>query len=78
MIPSDVELENWLADWRAGRATKNDIERNFMQDPKSHGKNITRLWRERLGVETEGVHPMVTENQRLRDLLEMNGIDPGA
>jgi hypothetical protein len=61
-------------EWVEGRS-KNDIERVEFNDPASHGKHITRLWRE-IGIETEAIHPLVAENARLRDLLERNGIDP--
>ena len=72
---TDNELKLWGKQWRRGRS-KNDIERTEMNDPYSHGKRITRLWRERLNVETEEDHPMRREIQRLRDLLERSGIDP--
>jgi hypothetical protein len=69
------DLVRWHDEWKNGR-TKNDIERVELDDPASHGKQITRLWRQYLNVETEDVHPLVHENARLRDLLERNGIDP--
>lgn len=72
---TDAQLIQWGKEWRKGRS-KNDIERQELDDPKSHGKYITRLWRERLGVETEDVHPLVWENMRLRNLLEKHGVDP--
>jgi hypothetical protein len=68
-------LERWYLEWLKGRS-KNDIERRELSDPYSHGKRITRLWREVLGTETEETHPMRTEIMRLRALLEMHGIDP--
>jgi hypothetical protein len=73
--PTNGQLLGWHQEWQNGR-TKNDIERVELDDPASHGKYITRLWRERLGFETEDEHPMVTENHRLRSVLEANGIDP--
>jgi hypothetical protein len=69
------ELTGWLEQWHNGRS-KNDIEREELGDPASHGKHITKLWREVLGVETEHEHPLVADNRRLRGLLEDNGIDP--
>jgi hypothetical protein len=73
--PTNEDLFTWYNQWKAGRS-KNDIERRELDKPQAHGKLITRLWRERFNIETEGVHPLVTENQRLRELLETHGIDP--
>jgi hypothetical protein len=72
---SKPALRRWLQQWEQGR-TKNDIEREELGDVTSHGKYITRLWREHLGVETENEHPLVTENRRLRNALRSNGINP--
>jgi len=48
----DDDLIRWYDEWEAGR-TKVDIERVSMSDVRSHGKRITKLWRCRLGIETE-------------------------
>lgn len=72
---TEGQLRQWLQDWQEGRS-KNDIERTEFDDPSSHGKKISKLWRERLGVETEASHRMVTENRRLRQKLVSFGIDP--
>ena len=72
----ETDLQKWYSQWLGGR-TKNEIERTELNDPKSHGKMITRLWRDNLGIETEEDHPMVSEICRLRQLLINNGIDPG-
>lgn len=60
-------------EWRNGRRSKNAIERQELNDPRSHGKLITKLWRD-IGLETEAEHPMITENRRLRSLLDEHGI----
>lgn len=73
--PSDDDLRRWHIEWTNGRS-KNEIERDELGRPEPHGKLITELWRERLGLETEEEHPLVVENRRLRSLLEENGIDP--
>lgn len=62
-------------EWREGRS-KNDIERKEFNDPYSHGKLATKIFREVLGIETEETHPMVKENRRLRRILIRNGINP--
>lgn len=73
---TDDQLQTWLDQWSYEGRSKNDIERKHMDDPYSHGKRITRLWRDRLGVETEEQHPMRREIRRLRALLWANDIDP--
>ena len=65
---TDNALRSLYSEWEDGR-TKVDIEREDLLDLTSHGKTITRLWRDRLGIETEGVHPLVIENRRLRKLV---------
>lgn len=60
-----TQLRKWLNEWKRGRF-KNDIERKELADPSSHGKRISLLWREELGVETEEEHPLVTENRELK------------
>ena len=70
----DEDLERWFLQWQNEGRSKNDIERNELQDPFSHGKRISRLWRERLNWETEDEHRLVTENRRLRKLLTEHGI----
>lgn len=67
------ELKLLHQQWLDGRS-KNDIERVEFNDPYSHGKFITRLWRE-IGLETEREHPLSVENRRLKDILDANGID---
>lgn len=52
MTPTKAQLQVWYIDWLGGR-TKVDIERNGMNDVRSHGKRITKLWRCELGIETE-------------------------
>lgn len=48
----------WQYDlWLNGRS-KNDIERLYYHDPRSHGKLMTHLFREVLGIETERPHPL--------------------
>lgn len=71
--PTKTQLRKLLKEWENGRS-KNDIERKEFGNPVSHGKFITKLWREELGVETEATHPLVTENKRLKKLLADNGI----
>lgn len=39
--------------WEKGNASKSQLEREYLDDTKSHGKRITKLWRDVLGVETE-------------------------
>lgn len=68
MSVTDSTLVRLYDEWQEGRS-KVDIERAELGDVQSHGKAITRLWRERLGVETEAVHPLVLENRRLRKLV---------
>ncbi len=71
--PTDEELETWYQQWLSGRS-KNSIERDELNDPRSHGKYITRMWRDRLHYETEEEHHLVEEVRRLRSLLEQHGI----
>ena len=78
MNPTDKNLTLWLAQWQRSERTKNEIEREEMNDPRSHGKAITRLWRERLGVETEAIHPLRLEVDRLLRILADHNIDPAA
>lgn len=82
-VPDDQvkkkQLKKWLKEHLgATERTKNDIEREELGDPKSHGKRITRLWRERLGVETEAVHPLVTAVRELRQQVIDLGEEPVA
>lgn len=51
--------------WLKGES-KNKIEREMLDDPKSHGKAFSRIVREELGIETEDEHPMIVENKRLK------------
>jgi Tfp pilus assembly PilM family ATPase len=77
MPPTVQQLQRWLQEWEDGR-TKNDIERVELNDPCSHGKAITQMWRLQLGIETEAVHPMRAEINRLRQLVIDLGGDPDA
>ena len=70
---TNAELRQWLRDYRRGRS-KNDIERRELNDPYSHGKRMSRLWREVLGVETEHEHPAITEVHRLIAICDDNMI----
>jgi hypothetical protein len=70
------QLFHWWYEWRYRGRAKNDIERHELMDTKSNGKRMSRLWRERLGKETERVHPLVRENRRLRSVLISCGVDP--
>lgn len=73
-MASVAELTQWYWEWQEGRS-KNDIELVELNDPASHGKNITALWRS-IGLETEKPHPMVVENERLLQKLKDHGIEP--
>ena len=73
--PTTEELARWYQEWSEGIRTKSQIEREELNDPSSHGKTITALWRNRLGIETEDTHPLVIENDRLRGLLDSNDIE---
>lgn len=69
MNPSKALLRKLHREWLHGR-TKNDIEREVFNDPASHGKYITRMWREILGIETEEEHPLVIENRALKETIK--------
>jgi hypothetical protein len=79
--PAEEFLIDLHRQWQGGRS-KNDIERVEFNDPYSHGKSITRMWRD-IGLETERPHPMKaevkslrTENDRLRAMVEGLGGTP--
>jgi len=74
---TDGQLRMLHSEWEDGRS-KNDIERSVFNDPASHGKAITRIWRVRLGIETEKRRSSSLEIDRLTALLIENGIDPAA
>lgn len=57
-IISNDQLNRWYLEWLDGRS-KNDIERVELGDNSSHGKKITKLWRDRLHIETEKEHPLI-------------------
>lgn len=66
MTPTTEQLRVWFNEWARGDRSKNQIEREELGKPQPHGKLITRLWRQELGIETEATHPLVEENERLR------------
>ena len=74
-MPTDRQLKIWLQQWARGDRNKNEIERDELDDPRSHGKKITGLWRDQLGIETETMHPMMRHIITLEALLEEKGID---
>ena len=69
---TEAQLMDLYGRWERGEISKNDIERRYFGDPKSHGKAITMAWRQ-LGIETEKTHPLVEENERLRERLRELG-----
>jgi hypothetical protein len=66
------DLTLWHAQWAAGQRSKSEIERTELGTGRPHGKLITRLWREKLGKETEGEHPMA---RKLREIEYLFGAD---
>lgn len=72
-MPTTVQLRAWYEEWQNGRS-KNEIERIEMNDPSSHGKAITKLWRNELGIETEGRHGALNHIDYLERLLTENGV----
>ena len=68
MKPTKEQLENWHYEWEQGRS-KNDIERIELNNPRAHGKLITKLWRQ-IGIETEEEHRLVIENRKLREEIQ--------
>lgn len=72
----EVELaRDMYRAWQSGVA-KSEIERRFLGTTRAHGKRFSTIVRNNLGIETERVHPLAVENQRLRALLRRHGIDP--
>jgi hypothetical protein len=74
LVPTDSELLHWLNQYLAHSRSKSEIERTQLDDGASHGKRITALWRDRLGVETEEEHHLVTEINRLKAILDEHDI----
>lgn len=71
------ELVEWYREWDNGQGKpKSHIERDYLDDTSSNGKFISRLWKERLDIETEMNHPLVVENRLLREQLEGLGETP--
>jgi adenylosuccinate lyase len=68
-------LQSMLEEWQRG-VPKSTIERRYLGKSTHHGKLFTRLVREFLHVNTEHVHPLRLEVDRLRGLLVAHGIDP--
>jgi hypothetical protein len=66
MEPSDKDLQRWLGEWERGERSKSEIEVTEFGDSYSHGKRITKLWRDRLDVETEKKSAMAEELKRVR------------
>jgi len=52
-------------EWRAG-AKKSHFERLYLNKPESHGKLLSALVRQYLGIETEARSSLAEENARLR------------
>lgn len=50
--PTKRELRKHLNAFQKGRTSKIQVERDLFGSDASRGKRITRLWRDRLGVET--------------------------
>ena len=80
-ITKDV-LQQMYAEWCAG-AKKSDLARRCLGKPESHGKLISSLVREHLGIETERKSQLTEERdelarevRRLSVLLRAHGIDP--
>lgn len=79
----DVDTVRQIFDeWRQG-AKKSALERKYLDKPESHGKLFSSLVREHLGIETERRSTLTDrnvwlegENERLRALLRLHGIDP--
>lgn len=60
--------------WLAGMS-KNDIERNEYNDVKSHGKLMSQLFRDVLGIETEKPHPLQTRvEEQQAQIVELRRI----
>jgi hypothetical protein len=59
-----------------GGMTKSDIEQRFLGTSRAHGKRFSTMVRKHLGINTEKQHPLIVENERLRELLWSYGIDP--
>lgn len=74
-MATDAQLRQWYAEWDNGNGrTKSEIEVTELGDSYSHGKKITRLWRDRLGIETQEEHRLVAEVRRLKRLLDKHKI----
>jgi hypothetical protein len=46
------ELQKYFGQWKRGVATKEDIERTFFGVTNAKGKYVTRVWQQRLGLDT--------------------------
>ena len=74
-------LQEMYDRWCQG-AKKSDLERRYLDKPESHGKLLSRLVREHLGIETERKSNLTAERDavarevaRLNALLRQHGID---
>lgn len=47
-------LRRWLREFERGERSKVEIERAELGNTTARGKVISRMWRQRLGVETVG------------------------
>lgn len=72
---SKSQLRLWLDEHLQDGRAKSEIEYTELNDPSSHGKRITKLWRDQLGVETEGQSALAAENQRLHaEVQRLQGV----
>ena len=76
-------LRRMYGDWQAG-TPKSALERRYLRKGESHGKLFSSLVRQHLGIETEKrshqseeLDRLRADNDRLRSLLRLHGIDPG-
>ncbi len=67
--PQASALAQRMYDEYTRGAAKSAIEEEFLGSRASHGKQFSRWVRRELGIETETAHPLVTENEGLRNEL---------
>jgi DNA-binding SARP family transcriptional activator len=68
-------LKRMYREWQEG-APKGHLEQKYLKKTESHGKLFSSLVRKYLGKETEKRHPLVKENERLREMLRSHNVDP--
>lgn len=50
--PNKTQLRKWLRQYETGKRSKVEIERAELGNTTARGKVISRMWRDRLDVET--------------------------